>query len=113
VVISYHSLEDRIVKQFMQKESRDCICPPSTPTCICGHTASLRLINKKVIIPTAAEIGLNPRSRSAKLRAVERIIAQGDCYATTEDHDFLTIARSQGWRRPALLQKIKIAFLAA
>jgi 16S rRNA (cytosine1402-N4)-methyltransferase len=113
VVITYHSLEDRIVKQFMQKEARACICPPSTPTCVCGHTPSLRLINKKVIIPTAAEVGINPRSRSAKLRAAERIITQGDCYATTEDHAFLTIAKSQGWRRPALLQKIKIAFLAA
>jgi 16S rRNA (cytosine1402-N4)-methyltransferase len=113
VVVTYHSLEDRIVKQFMQKEARDCICPPSTPTCVCGHTASLRLINRKVIIPTTVEISLNPRSRSAKLRAAERIIAQGDCYATTEDHAFLTIAKSQGWRRPALLQKIKIAFLAA
>jgi 16S rRNA (cytosine1402-N4)-methyltransferase len=113
VVITYHSLEDRIVKQFMQKEARACICPPGTPTCVCGHTPSLRLVNKKVITPTATEIRLNPRSRSAKLRAAERIIAPGDCYASTEDHAFLTIARSQGWRRPALLQKIKIAFLAA
>ena len=52
VVISYHSLEDRIVKQFMQRESKDCICPPETPTCVCGHKASLRLINKKVITPS-------------------------------------------------------------
>ncbi len=113
VVISYHSLEDRIVKQYMQREARGCICPPTTPTCVCGHTPSLRLINRKVIVPTDTEIRNNPRSRSAKLRAAERIIAPGDCYATTEDHDFLTIARSQGWRRPALLQKIKTAFLAA
>jgi 16S rRNA (cytosine1402-N4)-methyltransferase len=113
VVITYHSLEDRIVKQFMQREARACICPPGTPACVCGHTPSLRIINKKVIVPTPEEIRLNPRSRSAKLRAAERIIAQGDCYATTEDHAFLTIARSQGWRRPALLQKTKIEFLAA
>jgi 16S rRNA (cytosine1402-N4)-methyltransferase len=113
VVITYHSLEDRIVKQFTQKEARGCICPPGTPTCVCGHTPSLRLVNKKVIVPTAAEIRANPRSRSAKLRAAERIITPGDCYASTEDHDFLTIARSQSWRRPALLQKIKIAFWAA
>ena len=77
VVISYHSLEDRIVKQFMQRESRDCICPPQTPRCICGHKASLRLINKKVITPSPAEIKLNPRSRSARLRAAERIITDG------------------------------------
>ena len=113
VVISYHSLEDRIVKQFMQKEARGCICPPGTPTCICGHTPRLRLINKKVIIPTETEIDVNPRSRSAKLRAAERITTQGDCYVTTDDHAFSTIAKSKGWRRPALLEKIRIAFLAA
>ncbi len=113
VVITYHSLEDRIVKQFMQKEARSCICPPGTPTCICGHTPSLKLINKKVIKPTLKEIDLNPRSRSAKLRAAERIAAQGGCYATTEDQAFVTISRSGGWRRPALLQKIRMAFLAA
>jgi len=113
VVISYHSLEDRIVKQFMQKEAKGCICPPGTPTCVCGHTPSLRLINKKVITPTEMEIELNPRSRSAKLRAAERITTQGDSYATTDEHTFLTIAKSRGWRRPALLQKIRMAFLAA
>ena len=102
VVITYHSLEDRIVKQFMQKEASSCICPPETPTCVCGHTARLRLINKKVITPTPREIELNPRSRSAKLRIAERIVAQGSSYATSEDHAFLTIAKSRGWRRPAL-----------
>jgi len=113
VVISYHSLEDRIVKQFMQQEARACICPPETPVCVCGHTPSLRLINKKVIVHTTEEIRANPRSRSAKLRAAERTIAPGDGYVTTADHAFLTIAKSQGWRRPALLQKIKVAFFAA
>ncbi len=112
-VISYHSLEDRIVKRFMHKEASGCICPPGTPVCVCGHTPSLRLINRKVIVPTDAEIRQNPRSRSARLRAAERITAQGDCYTETEDHPFLTIAGSQGWRRSALLQKIKGAFLAA
>jgi 16S rRNA (cytosine1402-N4)-methyltransferase len=112
VVISYHSLEDRIVKQFMQKEARGCICPPGTPTCVCGHTPSLRLINRKVITPTETEIDINPRSRSAKLRAAERITTQGDCYANTDEHTFLTIAKSRGWRRPGLLQKIRMAFLA-
>ena len=80
VVISYHSLEDRIVKQLLQREARGCICPPGTPTCVCGHVPRLRLINKKVITPSATEIELNPRSRSAKLRAAERITTQGDCY---------------------------------
>jgi 16S rRNA (cytosine1402-N4)-methyltransferase len=113
VVISYHSLEDRIVKQFFQKEARGCICPPETPVCICGHTPSLRLINKKIIIPSPAEVALNPRSRSAKLRTAERIIAPGDSYAATEDHTFLTIARSGNWRRPALMEKIKTVYFAA
>jgi len=84
VVISYHSLEDRIVKQFMQQESKDCICPPGIPTCVCGHTACLRLINKKVITPSPEEVRLNPRSRSAKLRAAERLITQRKQYKTTE-----------------------------
>ena len=75
VVISYHSLEDRIVKQFMQRESRDCICPPGTPVCICKHTARLSLINRKAITPSLQEIQRNPRSRSAKLRAAERIFS--------------------------------------
>jgi len=113
VVITYHSLEDRIVKQFMQKEASSCICPPETPACVCGHTARLRLINKKVITPSPKEIELNPRSRSAKLRVAERIVTQGNSYATSEDHAFLTIAKSRGWRRPALLHKIRMAFLAA
>jgi 16S rRNA (cytosine1402-N4)-methyltransferase len=73
VVISYHSLEDRIVKQFMKRESTGCICPPHTPICICGHTPSLKLISKKVIVPSQEEIHTNPRSRSAKLRVAERL----------------------------------------
>ncbi len=71
-VISYHSLEDRIVKQFLQRESKDCICPPETPTCVCGHKLRLTLINKKVITPSPDEIQSNLRSRSAKLRVAER-----------------------------------------
>jgi 16S rRNA (cytosine1402-N4)-methyltransferase len=73
VVISYHSLEDRIVKHFMQKEAKDCICPPNIPVCNCGHSASLRIINKKVIVPSEEELRDNPRSRSAKLRAAEKV----------------------------------------
>ena len=85
VVISYHSLEDRIVKQFMHQESVDCICPPTTPTCICGHTATLRLVNKKVITPSDEEVYLNPRSHSAKLRVAERIITHNNqCALITE-----------------------------
>lgn len=72
-VISYHSLEDRIVKQFMLTESKSCICPPSLPVCQCGHVASLKIINRKVITPSLAETKSNPRSRSAKLRVAERL----------------------------------------
>jgi len=72
-VISYHSLEDRIVKQFMLTESRGCICPPSIPVCQCGHVASLKIINRKVITPSPEETKSNPRSRSAKLRVAERL----------------------------------------
>jgi 16S rRNA (cytosine1402-N4)-methyltransferase len=113
VVISYHSLEDRIVKQLMHKEASSCICPPGTPVCICGHTPRVKIINKKVIIPTETEIKNNPRSRSARLRAVERITPQGECFATADVDDYLNIAKSPGWRRPALLQKIRTVFLAA
>ncbi len=73
VVISYHSLEDRIVKQFISEESKGCICPPETPICQCNHVAKLRSISRKVITPSAVEIKANPRSRSAKLRVAERI----------------------------------------
>src|SRR3989344_5458198 len=71
-VISYHSLEDRIVKQFFALEARDCICPPERPTCQCGHHASLMIVTPKPIIPTDEEQLQNPRSRSAKLRVAQR-----------------------------------------
>ncbi len=77
VVISFHSLEDRIVKQFLQRESRDCVCPPETPQCVCGHVATLRVITRRPLTPTPEEQKRNPRSRSAKLRAAERL-GEGD-----------------------------------
>ena len=110
VVISYHSLEDRIVKHFMQQESKDCICPPGVPTCICGHKACLRLINKRVITPSPGEVQLNPRSRSAKLRAAERLITHDGYYRNTEEHDFSAQFSAEGWRRPAMLKKLRVAF---
>ena len=73
VVISFHSLEDRIVKQFIQRESRDCICPPKTPDCLCGHLATLRPITRGALRPSQEEIAINPRSRSARLRAAEKL----------------------------------------
>jgi len=72
-VISYHSLEDRIVKQFMRDAASGCLCPPGTVICRCGHTPTLKLISRKVIKPTSLEIESNPRSRSAKLRIAERL----------------------------------------
>ena len=73
VVLSYHSLEDRIVKQFMKEESSDCICPPELPQCICNHTRQLKIITKRVMRPTKEEIEFNPRSRSARMRVAERL----------------------------------------
>ena len=72
-VISYHSLEDRLVKSTFARESKDCICPPRTPMCVCGHSASVRLVNRRVAVPSQAEVQSNPRSRSARLRVAERI----------------------------------------
>jgi 16S rRNA (cytosine1402-N4)-methyltransferase len=72
-VISFHSLEDRIVKQFFKEASTDCVCPPEVPVCVCGHRASVRLLARKPITASADEVARNPRSRSAKLRAVERV----------------------------------------
>ena len=71
--ISFHSLEDRIVKHFFRRESKDCLCPPGLPKCVCGHKARVRLVTRKPIRPTSYEIAANPRSRSARLRVVEKI----------------------------------------
>ncbi len=72
VVISFHSLEDRIVKRFFQREAQDCICPPRQPVCVCGHRAQVRILTRKPITPSPEEVAANPRSRSARLRAVEK-----------------------------------------
>jgi 16S rRNA (cytosine1402-N4)-methyltransferase len=72
-VISFHSLEDRLVKQFFRRESRDCVCPPEQPVCTCGHQASIREIVRHPITAEADEIAANPRSRSAKLRVAEKL----------------------------------------
>jgi len=72
-VISFHSLEDRIVKRAFKLASTDCICPPNVPVCVCGHRASVRLVNRKPIEASGNEIAQNPRSRSAKLRVVEKL----------------------------------------
>ena len=75
VVLSYHSLEDRIVKRFLAAERRGCVCPPEIPVCVCGRNPRLRLLTRPSLTPTAEEIAANPRARSARLRAAERLAA--------------------------------------
>jgi SAM-dependent methyltransferase len=72
-VISFHSLEDRIVKNFFIRESKDCICAPEQPTCTCNHRATLHIITRKPITASDDEASTNPRARSAKLRVAELI----------------------------------------
>jgi 16S rRNA (cytosine1402-N4)-methyltransferase len=74
-VISFHSLEDRIVKQFFRRESQDCLCPPRQPVCTCGHKATLIEISRRPVVPDPDEIAQNPRARSARLRVAERVLA--------------------------------------
>ncbi len=71
--ISFHSLEDRIVKQFFQREAKGCICPPGIPVCVCGRLPTLRLITKGAIEASPAEVTQNPRARSARLRVAEKL----------------------------------------
>lgn len=72
-IIAFHSLEDRLVKQFFRKESQDCICPPRQPFCTCGHRASLRELTRHPVRPQAIEVQRNPRARSARLRVAEKL----------------------------------------
>jgi 16S rRNA (cytosine1402-N4)-methyltransferase len=72
-VISFHSLEDRIVKQKFQQWEKGCTCPPRIPQCMCGNVKKITVLTKKPIIPTRNEVQSNPRSRSAKLRVAEKI----------------------------------------
>jgi 16S rRNA (cytosine1402-N4)-methyltransferase len=88
-----------MVKQFMRKESS-------------GDEPRLRLINKKVITPSYAEVQLNRRSRSAKLRAAERIVNQHEQYIVAEEHNFSGEFEAGGWRRPGLLIKLRRAYAA-
>jgi 16S rRNA (cytosine1402-N4)-methyltransferase len=72
-VISFHSLEDRIVKRFLRDRARGCTCPPELPVCVCGHEPELRILTPKPVRPSAHEIDLNPRAGSARLRAAVRV----------------------------------------
>jgi len=82
VVISFHSLEDRIVKQFMRKEARGCVCPPDIPACICGRDPSLRIFTPRPIRATDAEVARNPRARSARLRAAQKLSVDDRSHTT-------------------------------
>ena len=73
MVISFHSLEDRIIKNFFKDEEKGCICPPKIPICSCGHIARLKIITRKPVTPTAEEIQSNSRASSAKMRVAERV----------------------------------------
>ena len=72
-VITFHSLEDRIVKETFRYHSRDCVCPPGLPVCQCGHHADVKLVNRKPLSASAEELAANPRSRSANFRAVRKL----------------------------------------
>jgi 16S rRNA (cytosine1402-N4)-methyltransferase len=113
VVISYHSLEDRIVKRFIQRESKDCLCPPEAMKCVCGHKAGLKIITRRIITPAFAEVELNPRSRSAKLRGAERIITPAEQYEQAVEQLNCSIGIvTRGWRRPAILERLRKTFLS-
>jgi 16S rRNA (cytosine1402-N4)-methyltransferase len=75
-VISFHSLEDRIIKRYFRQESTDCLCPPRQPVCTCGHRATVIEVNRRPIRPSELEIQSNPRSRSARLRVAEKLEAR-------------------------------------
>ncbi len=73
IVVSFHSLEDRIVKHFFKQEARECVCPPKLPVCRCDHQKILNIITKKIVIASEDEIKKNPRSRSAKMRVAQKL----------------------------------------
>jgi 16S rRNA (cytosine1402-N4)-methyltransferase len=72
-VISFHSLEDRIVKRFLRDQERGCVCPPDFPICVCGQEPVMRALRRKAIRPTPTETAANPRASSARLRAAVRV----------------------------------------
>ena len=76
-IITFHSLEDRMVKEYFKKESTDCLCPPDIPQCICGHKATLKLVTRKAVQASKDELDTNPRARSAKLRVAEKLPVGG------------------------------------
>ena len=106
VVITYHSLEDRIVKQFMQHEAKDCVCPPEAMVCNCHHSAGLKLINRKVITPSVEEISQNPRSRSAKLRIAQRTAAHLEWGGVSEKTHNPGEKNNKFWHKPSMMKDV-------
>jgi len=74
VVVSFHSLEDRIVKRFLREKAADCVCPPELPECVCGKRVEAEILTKRPVAPTPTEVEANPRARSAKLRAARKVV---------------------------------------
>ena len=107
VVISYHSLEDRIVKQFMRREASGCICPPGTPSCVCGHSPTIKLITRRVVVPSELEVRANPRSRSARLRVAERTVSEEDHYGLIGRFCPVVELKTSTWRQPVILQRMR------
>ncbi|HEX9069327.1 MAG TPA: 16S rRNA (cytosine(1402)-N(4))-methyltransferase RsmH [Ktedonobacterales bacterium] len=87
-IISFHSLEDRIVKHFFRDEQRGCVCPPEAPTCVCGHEPHLRVLTRRPIQASAEEVAANPRARSAKLRVAERVTASPGSSSSSDSGRF-------------------------
>ncbi len=78
VIIAYHSLEDRLVKEAFRRWAASCLCPPQVQVCRCGWSPQVRVLTPKPLTPSAQEVGLNPRARSARLRAVEKCAGGGE-----------------------------------
>jgi 16S rRNA (cytosine1402-N4)-methyltransferase len=76
VILSYHSLEDRLVKEAFRRWASSCVCPPQIPVCSCNWSQKVKILTPKTLVPTAAEVSANPRARSARLRAVERLLEE-------------------------------------
>ena len=72
-VICFHSLEDRMVKEFFREKAAGCICPPGLPQCVCGHEPTMRVLTRRPVVPRAREVEINPRSRAAKLRVAAKL----------------------------------------
>ena len=77
-IIAFHSLEDRIVKRFIERESVGCVGPPQVPVCVCGHRPRLQKITRRAVRPDVAEMDANPRARSAVLRVAQRLPDDAD-----------------------------------